>query len=191
LRVGANLSVRGSDDKAALLPVEPAFERRARVRFVAEGKPSAYEPERDRREEQVERPKMATLVKLGETDLTVADPAEDIRGRTVVDRDGAEIGEVQSLLIDEQEKKVRMLEVQSGGLLGLGGETRLVPVDAITRIDEDTVQIDQTREHVHASPPYDPELAVEESYYGDLYGYYGYAPFWTPGYTYPAYPYFR
>jgi sporulation protein YlmC with PRC-barrel domain len=145
----------------------------------------------DERRSEMKSTNAASLVKLGDAKLTVADPAEDIRGRTVVDRAGEEIGEIKSLLIDEQEAKVRMLEVQSGGFLGVGGETRLVPVDAITRVTEDTVHVDQTRAHVHGSPPYDPRLAVDESYYGDIYGHYGYAPFWAAGYTYPGYPHYR
>ena len=128
------------------------------------------------------------LVKLGDTDLTVADPREDIRGRTVVDKAGEEIGHVDALMIDDQEQKVRFLQVAAGGFLGLGEHTFLLPVDAIVRIDADRVVVDQTRERIAGAPPYDPSLAADHGYYGDLYGYYGYPPFWAPGYTYPGYP---
>jgi sporulation protein YlmC with PRC-barrel domain len=119
--------------------------------------------------------------------MPVADPAEDVRGRVVVDRDGEEIGEVKSLLIDESEAKVRFLEVESGGLLGVGGEERLLPVDAVTRVDEDAVHVDQTRERVHEAPRYDPELEDATAYLTGLYGYYGYVPFWTVGHPRPPY----
>jgi sporulation protein YlmC with PRC-barrel domain len=132
----------------------------------------------------------ASLLRLEDTDLTVADLAEDVRGRAVMDRNGDEIGEVASLLIDEREEKVRFLELESGGLLGLGSERRLVPVDAVVRVEDDTVYVDQTREHVHGSPPYDPQLAYDDSYYTDVYGHYGHPPYWTPGYLYPTYPYY-
>ena len=131
------------------------------------------------------------LVKLGDTDLTVANEAEDIRGRTVVDRAGDEIGEVEALLIDETEAKVRFMEVGAGGFLGVGEKKFLIPVDAISTIDEDHVHVDQTREHVVGAPAYEPHLATDRDYHTDVYGYYGYAPFWAPGYAYPAYPYFR
>jgi sporulation protein YlmC with PRC-barrel domain len=62
--------------------------------------------------------KTAMLVRLSDTELTVADPAADMRNRKVVDRDGEEIGEVDDLLIDAPEKRVRFLEVASGGFLG-------------------------------------------------------------------------
>ncbi len=135
--------------------------------------------------------KVTGLVKLGDTDLMVADPAEDIRGYTVMDRDGEEIGDVKSLLIDERETRVRFLEVERGGFVGLGGETRLIPVDAVTRIADETVHVDATREHVHRAPAYDPELVDEDTYFGSIYDYYGYAPYWAAGYAYPGYPYYR
>src|SRR4029450_4720983 len=89
--------------------------------------------------------KTATLVRLSDTEPTIANPAEDIRDRTVVDRDGEEIGEVEDLLIDAHEKRVRLLEVASGGFLGLGKTKFLLPVEALNRISDDTVYITQTR----------------------------------------------
>jgi sporulation protein YlmC with PRC-barrel domain len=76
--------------------------------------------------------KIATLMRLSDTELTVADPAEDIRGRTVLDHNGEEISDVNDLLIDNHEKRVRFLAVASGGYLGLGQTKFLIPVDAIT-----------------------------------------------------------
>lgn len=128
------------------------------------------------------------LVKLGDSDLTVADPREDIRDRKVIDRAGDDIGHVSALLIDDADKKVRFLEVAAGGFLGIGERTFLLPVDAIVRMDNERVFVDQTRERIVGSPAYDPSLAVDENDYEGMYGYYGYAPYWAPGYTYPGYP---
>jgi hypothetical protein len=130
------------------------------------------------------------LIKLGETDLTIADPKEDIRGRKVVDRAGNDLGHVDALLIDDRESKVRFIRVASGGFLGLGEHTFLLPVDAITRITADELGVDQTRDHNAGAPKYDPNLVYERDYYGGLYGYYGYNPYWGPGYVYPGYPYY-
>lgn len=131
-----------------------------------------------------------TLVRLRDTDLTVA-PDDDIRGRKVIDRDGEEIGDVDALLIDDQDERVRFLEVGSGGFLGIGEEKRLIPVDAVVRIEDDAVHVDTARETVAAGPGYDPDVVeYPPDYYGNIYGYYGYAPFWTPGYMYPT-PFLR
>jgi sporulation protein YlmC with PRC-barrel domain len=128
-----------------------------------------------------------TLIRLDDTDLTLETPTDDLRGRKVVDRNGDEVGDVDGLVIDERERRVRFLEVGSGGFLGVGEKQQLVPVDAITSIDDDTVQIATDRTHTAAAPPYDPTLVPEPSFYEDIYQYYDYSPFWAPGYIYPRF----
>lgn len=133
-----------------------------------------------------------TLLRLSDTELTVADSAEDVRGRKVIDKDGETIGEVSDLIVDNRETHVRFLEVASGGLFGLGRQKSSIPVDVITRIRDDAVYINQTRQRISEAPPYDPDLIHEdvgdESYYGHVYCHYGYPPYWGPGYAYPPYP---
>lgn len=142
-----------------------------------------------------------SLLSLKDEALTVGDPAEDVRNHKVVDRDGEEIGKVDDLLVDEGGRKVRFLRVKEGGFLGIGGRTFLIPVDAIARIEDDAVHIDQQGEHVGAGPAYDPTIAAEDAwrqdayrdggYYDGLYAHYGYAPYWAPGYAYPGFPFYR
>lgn len=122
----------------------------------------------------------ATLVPLSETDIVVTDPAEDIRGYTVVDQAGEEIGRVDDLLIDTEEKKARFMQVSSGGFLGFGSTTLYIPLDAITDIEDEIVHINQTREHVNNAPHYDPKLS-NDRYLDGIYRYYGYPPFWGVG----------
>jgi sporulation protein YlmC with PRC-barrel domain len=112
---------------------------------------------------------------------------EDIRGRQVKARDGEDLGEVDDLLIDPTENKVRFLVVASGGFLGLGQEKSFIPVDAVSGITAGEVHLDQTRDKVAGAPAYDPDIVEERSYYEDVYGYFGYAPYWAPGYVYPGY----
>ena len=85
--------------------------------------------------------KTRRLIKLGDTDLTVASPDEDIRGRSVIDSAGKKIGEVSALIIDDTEARVRFMQVATGGFLGIGDKHFLIPVDAITSIDKDNVYI--------------------------------------------------
>ena len=130
----------------------------------------------------------ATLSKLSASGQTIANADHDIRGRKVKDKAGNEIGTVDDLLIDDEERKVRFLRVEHGGLLGFGETKSFIPVDAITRITADEVFIDHSREHVAGAPRYDPELVDDLEYYGSLYDHYGYSPFWGMGYTYPGIP---
>lgn len=127
-----------------------------------------------------------TLIDLDDTTLILANPGEDVRGQKVYDREGDEIGNVDGLLVDEREKTVRFLRIGSGGFLGLGKTKRLVPVDAITRREAGEVHLDRTRDNVAGSSPYDPELENAPEFYAGLYGYYGYMPFWAPGYAPPG-----
>jgi hypothetical protein len=71
----------------------------------------------------------------------------------------------------------------------LGAKKFLIPVDAIVRITVDAVYINQSRERVAAAPAYDPTL-TNERYLNELYGHYGYLPYWGADYRYPPYPYY-
>jgi sporulation protein YlmC with PRC-barrel domain len=127
----------------------------------------------------METVKSRSLVRLSDTDLILADPDEDILGRKVIDKTGEEIGQVESLFIDEDERRVRFLELGSGGRFGFGGETRLIPTDAIWDITEESVVVGTSRDVITASPAYDPNLRNDEQYWVGLYGYYGYPPYWS------------
>lgn len=133
----------------------------------------------------------ATLVKLSDSGQTVADPAEDIRGKKVRDRDGEDLGRIDDLIVDAADFKIRFLRVEHGGILGIGAKMSLIPVDAVTAITDDDVRIDQTRTRVADAPIYDPDLIDQSEIYAATYDYYGYVPFWGPGYLYPPYPRYR
>jgi len=106
----------------------------------------------------VVKSKDIALEKLSETGLEISDPDFDIRGRKVIDRSGAEVGHVSSLFIDEDKRKVRMLEIRAGGFLGIGERHVLLPVDAITSVSKHDVHVSETRERIVHSPVYDPTL---------------------------------
>lgn len=137
--------------------------------------------------------RLVRLVRLSESNLTILDPQADVRGRKVFDRDGEEIGRVDDLLVDEGEARVRFLRVAAGGFLGIGERHLLVPVDAVTGVDDDRVRVGHPREHVAGAPAYDPTLADDQrtpQYWAGMYGYYGLTPYWGAGYAYPPYPYY-
>src|SRR5665811_1389583 len=153
--------LEGPAQPRSTVPFRPTV-RRKRQRF-----------ERPRRSHAMATKNTATLSRLGATGQTVADPAEDIRGRRVKDKDGDDIGKVADLLIDDQDRKVRFLRVEHGGILGFGATASFIPVDAISRITDDDVYITQPSQHVADAPGYDPDLEDEMDYYGNIYGYYG------------------
>jgi sporulation protein YlmC with PRC-barrel domain len=132
-----------------------------------------------------------TMMRLSDSDQILADPEQDIRGRTVVDREGNEIGKVGDLLIDPEQKRVRLLRVEHGGLFGIGATPLFIPVETVERITDDLVGIDRTRGEIAGAPQYDPELIDGQKYMDDLYSHYGHSPYWAPGYMPPARGFFR
>ena len=131
----------------------------------------------------------AKLVRISDTNLTLEHAAEDVRGATVTDAKGADIGHVDDLMVDDQHKKVRFLVVVAGGFLGIGEKKFWIPIDAVTNVTEDRVNVDTTVEHIKHAPAYDPEIVAAHPHANDIYAYYGIAPYWGAGYVYPPYPF--
>ena len=123
------------------------------------------------------------MVALGDSDLVLANEDDDVRGRRVLDPNGHRVGEVDEVVVDEEERRVRLLIVTSGGILGLGVDKRLVPVEAVARVRED-VHLHQTHDDVRAGAEYDPALTDPPDYAG-VYAHYDYVPFWHVGYATP------
>lgn len=125
------------------------------------------------------------LVKLSDSDQMLTDPAEDIRGRKVIDRDGSDLGKVDDLLIDASERKVRMLRVEHGGIFGIGATASFIPLDAVTDVRDDVVHVSQSRDHIGEAPGYDPDLVDANEAYAELYKHYGYTPHRNTSYLHP------
>lgn len=114
------------------------------------------------------------LVKLGDSELTLRDRAQDVRGLGVFDGDGEEVGSVEDLYVDEQEHEARFLDVAAGGFFGPGEKHFLIPVVAVAEAREGGVVVDQGRQRVADSPPFDTEGVPQPSYQREVYDYYGY-----------------
>ncbi len=124
------------------------------------------------------------LIRLSDSELILEDRTQDVRGLEVYDTSGEEVGTVDALYIDEEERKVRFMDVGGGGFLGLGEKNFLIPVEAVREVNEDGVVVDQSREKVVDSPPFDTNVVPQAPYQRDIYDYYGYAR--SGGRTYPG-----
>ena len=115
----------------------------------------------------------AILIRLSDTDFEIPD-RDDARGRTVIDQHGNDIGDVNDLIVDPQQRRVRFLLVTSGGFLGIGGRMILIPVGAIARVTNKVVAIDQESPRGFRSSLYNPTLidrSTERDDYGEYRGY--------------------
>jgi len=113
--------------------------------------------------------KSAILVRLSDTDIEISD-RDDLRGRTLIDQHGNDLGDVNDLIIDRDRRQVRFLLATSGGFLGIGGTMLLVPVAAIGRITHKVVAIDRGYSRGYRSGVYNPTLidhrTEQENYRG-------------------------
>ncbi len=125
---------------------------------------------------------IATLYTLGDRGQTVDGTVDDVRGRTVKEADGLDIGMVTDLLIDDHEQHVRFLVVEHDGFLGIGATRTLVPVEAITTTTAQEVFINQSRQQVTSAPAYVPHLVDDQAYHASISHHYGQAPHWGHGY---------
>ncbi len=113
--------------------------------------------------------------------MRLEEPEQDIRGLDVYDDEGNQIGIVEDLYVDREERKVRFLDVGAGGFLGIGEKHFMIPVEAVTDVGDDGVTIEQGAEKVMGSPPFDTDVVPPTTdYQRNVYDYYGYTSAWGP-----------
>ena len=116
---------------------------------------------------------------LTSSGLELEDPAQDLRGREALDRDGGSIGTVADMMIDPGLRQARMLVIEQSGILGLGKKQYLVPLEVARPVDDGSVMIDRTKDEVQSGPEYHAsEGEEEELHYADVYATYGVRPYW-------------
>ncbi|MEO9227628.1 MAG: PRC-barrel domain-containing protein [Devosia sp.] len=114
--------------------------------------------------------------------------ASKIKGYTVAASDG-DIGSVSDLLFDDNGWVVRWLVVETGGWFE--GRKVLLPTSTLGHADPllQKFSVKLTRQQVKDSPTVDSERPVSRQNETDLYGHYGWYPYWgyglyTGGYGY-------
>src|ERR671920_2437724 len=84
----------------------------------------------------------SSLIKLSELELPLEEPWQDMRGLDVYDNQDEQIGSVQDLYLDREARLASYLVVSTGGFLGIGEKTFLVPVEEVSRdVGEERVTI--------------------------------------------------
>ncbi len=133
---------------------------------------------------------ISELERLRDSDLALSDWGTDIRGSRVVDPSGEISGHVSGLYVDVRERKVRMLELRTGGFLGIGERHAILPIEAVSRVHGDVVYVNEPRGRIVHSPGYDPKLVVRPSAsaWEPYYSYYGISPLWGGSFVPPTLP---
>lgn len=76
----------------------------------------------------------------------------DIRGMTVVNPRGDEVGIVDALYMDPKLDKLTMAGISFGGVWGFGAKHVLVPMDQLEVVGDDKVRVMPNPEIVNAAP---------------------------------------
>jgi sporulation protein YlmC with PRC-barrel domain len=117
------------------------------------------------------------LVSLKGSDLYLDEPWQDLRGFEVYDINEDQIGSVEDVYVDRDERQARLLEVSAGGMLGIGKKHFLVPVEEAKRaVNEKRLTVEHPKEKVMESPEFDPdEGGLKVDLQRAVYAYYGYS----------------
>jgi sporulation protein YlmC with PRC-barrel domain len=116
------------------------------------------------------------LVKLSEMDLQLEEPWQDLRGLDVYDVNDDQIGSVEDVYVDREQRQARLLDVSAGGLLGVGKKRFLVPVEDVKRdMDAERVTVEHQKDKVMGSPEFDPDDGPRTDLQRAVYAYYGHS----------------
>jgi len=110
----------------------------------------------------------SNLVKLADFEGEVDEHWQEARGRTVLDKNGEEVGTVEELYIWQGPSTVHLIKVS-----GEAGSF-LVPVHAATNVDEDGINLESAKDKVTSSPGYDSDDVPDDETRSAAFAYYGY-----------------
>lgn len=108
------------------------------------------------------------LVKLDDFEGELDEHWQDAQGLKVFDKQGDEVGTVEDLYIYEDAQAVHLLKIE------IEGSHYLLPVDAITTVQDEGVNVEQDKNVILESPEYDSDEVPDFETSGTTYAYYGY-----------------
>lgn len=110
--------------------------------------------------------------------------SSDITGYGLRATDGA-IGTIRDLLFDDRHFGVRWVVVDTG--TWLPGRKVLLPPSALGTPDPGTREypVDLSRDQIKGAPGLEADEPVSRQFETDIYGYYGWDPYWYGGFGYP------
>jgi sporulation protein YlmC with PRC-barrel domain len=106
-----------------------------------------------------------------------------LKGDKVVNHEGDDLGKIEEIMIDLDHGRVAYAVLSFGGFLGLGDKLFAIPWQAFT-VDtaNKRLVLNANKEILEKAPGFDktswPDMA-DLSWGSNLYGYYGYKPYWA------------
>jgi hypothetical protein len=110
----------------------------------------------------------ANLVRLEDFGGEVDEHWQEAGGSSVLDKNGDEVGTVEVLYVWEDASTVHLIKVS-----GEEGSF-LIPVHAVTNVDEDGVKLETAKDKVTGSPEYDSDDVPDDETRRAAFGHFGY-----------------
>lgn len=108
------------------------------------------------------------LVKLDDFEGEVDEHWRDARGNKVLDKNGDEAGTVEELYVWQDSSTVHLL------LVAAEDRHFLLPVHAVTNVDEEGVKVETSKDTILASPEHGSDEVPDAEARRAAYDYYGY-----------------
>jgi len=86
----------------------------------------------------------------------------DLKGMTLVSSDGKEIGKIETVVLDRNSGHIGFVTMKMGDTLGIGGETVVIPWEAMRRVQEGQIRVDKGSTQMKSAP------RIESERIGDL-----------------------
>lgn len=108
------------------------------------------------------------LVRFDEFEGEIEEHWQNARGGTVLDINGEEVGTVEDLYVWEEPSTVHLLKVAAAE------RSVLLPVHAVTNVDEDGVKTEQGKATITSAPEHDSEGVPDGEVRRAAYAHFGY-----------------
>lgn len=106
--------------------------------------------------------------------------ADELRGMTVLDQSGKDIGKISDVMVDNDTGQVSFVILAKGGVIGIGASKHAVPIRALN-VNADkkqaTLNVDES---LLANAPTQPASMSNKDFELQLEQHYGIAPAWKP-----------
>jgi len=108
--------------------------------------------------------------------------ASTLKGDKVVNLQGEDLGSIEEIMIDLERGRVAYAVLSFGGFLGMGDKLFAIPWEALTvDTSEKRLVLNVDKELLKRAPGFDksnwPDM-TDRAWGTELYGYYGYKPYW-------------
>lgn len=110
----------------------------------------------------------SNIVRLDDFEGEVGEHWLEARGTSVLDKNGDEVGTVDELYVWEDASTVHLIKVT-----GEGGSF-LIPVHAVTNVDDDGVKLETAKDKVTSSPEYDSDDVPDDETRRAAFDHFGY-----------------